>query len=414
MTDFISIEKVYGILEDAIAPEAPIENFPLERALGRTLAETLLSPTDVPPFNNSAMDGFAFRSSELQAGGTLRLEVKGTSYAGAPWKGALACGEALRIMTGATTPEGADTVIPFERTETVEENGRTFVIFAADRVRPQENVRLQGEEIHAGDAVMEPGQALTPARLGLAASLGRNALKCRRLRVAVFSTGDELVQPGTPGELPTGKIWNSNSSVITALVRTWGAEAEDLGILPDDPDIIRRALTDAASRSDFLIASGGVGEGEHDYTSRVLAEMGSGITHYHVSMRPGKPFSFGRVAGERTCWFMALPGNPVAAAVSAQLFLRRALFLASGSTEPLGLPEFPAVAASPIKGRTGRTDLVRGRAECIDGELRFTPARSQSSGMLTTLAGMNAMAVLDVNTDRLPEGSTVRCLKLLS
>lgn len=414
MTDFISIEKVYGILEDAIAPAAPIESFPLERALGRTLAETLLSPTDVPPFNNSAMDGFAFRSSELKAGGTLRLEVKGTSYAGAPWKGALACGEALRIMTGAATPEGADTVIPFERTETVEENGRTFVIFAADRVRPLENVRLQGEEIHAGDAVMEPGQALTPARLGLAASLGRNALKCRRLRVAVFSTGDELVQPGTPGELPNGKIWNSNSSVITALVRTWGAEAEDLGILPDDPDIIRRALTDAASRSDFLIASGGVGEGEHDYTSRVLAEMGSGITHYHVSMRPGKPFSFGRIAGERTCWFMALPGNPVAAAVSAQLFLRRALFLASGSAEPLGLPEFPAVAASPIKGRTGRTDLVRGRAECIDGELRFTPARSQSSGMLTTLAGMNAMAVLDVNTDRVSEGSTVRCLKLLS
>ena len=414
MTDFISIEKVYGILEDAIAPEALIESFPLEKALGRILAETLTSPGYVPPFNNSAMDGFAFKSDELQKGGTVRLLVKGTSYAGTPWEGKLASGEAIRIMTGAATPEGADTVIPFERTETVDENGSTFVVFSAERVRPNENVRIRGEELHAGDAVMEPGIVLTPAYLGLAASLGRASLRCRRLRVAVFSTGDELVEPGTAGALPPGKIWNSNSSVITSLVRTWGAEAEDLGILPDDPNVIRQALTEAASRSDFLIASGGVGEGEHDYTSRVLAEMGSGITHYHVSMRPGKPFSFGRVAGEHTCWFMALPGNPVAAAVSAQLFLRRALLLAAGSTEPLGLPEFPALAAKAIKGRIGRTDLVRGHVACVDGEMRFTPAHSQGSGMLTTLAGMNAMAVLDVNTDRIAEGDTVRCLRLLS
>lgn len=414
MTDFISIEKVYGILEDAIAPEASVESFPLEQALGRVLAETLTSPGDIPPFNNSAMDGFAFNSAELDKGASVSLLVRGTSYAGTPWEGTLASGEAVRIMTGAATPEGADTVIPFERTETVEENGSTYVVFEAGRVRPAENVRLRGEELRAGDAVMEPGIVLTPAYLGLAATLGRAELLCRKLRVAVFSTGDELVEPGTAGTLPPGKNWNSNSSVITSLVRTWGAEAEDLGILPDDPEIIRKALSEAAARSDFLIASGGVGEGEHDYTSRVLAEMGSGITHYHVSMRPGKPFSFGRVGGEHICWFMALPGNPVAAAVSAQLFLRRALRLAAGSTEPLGLSEFPAVAAKDIRGRTGRTDLVRGRADFVDGEMRFTPAHSQSSGMLTTLAGMNAMAVLDVNTDRIVEGDAVRCLRLLS
>ena len=162
MTDFISIEKVYGILEDAIAPEASVESFPLEKALGRVLAETLTSPGDVPPFNNSAMDGFAFNRAELAQGASVRLLIRGTSYAGTPWEGTLASGDAVRIMTGAATPEGADTVIPFERTETIEENGNTYVVFEAGRVRPAENVRLRGEELRAGDAVMEPGIVLRP------------------------------------------------------------------------------------------------------------------------------------------------------------------------------------------------------------------------------------------------------------
>lgn len=410
MADYITIETVYDILARSIAPVPGTEVLPLGAAEGRILAETITAPFDAPPFDNSAMDGFAFSASELSPGGTIRLRVAGVSYAGAPFEGAAASGEAVRIMTGAKMPAGADTVIPFERTRTEETPEGAWVVFEADRVKSAENVRLKGEEMRAGDAVMEPGEVLTPAWIGLAASLGRAELRCRRLTVALFSTGDELVAPGTPGPLPAGCVYNANSALLAAQIRRWGADVVDLGILPDDPEVLRSALTEAARRCDFLVATGGVGEGEHDYTNRVLAEMGGGVTHHHVSMRPGKPFSFGRIPGEHPVWFMALPGNPVAAAVSAALFLRRALLLAGGATTPLDLPEVPAAAGSRIKGRTGRTDLVRGRLDNVAGRLVFTPADSQSSGQLTTLAGMNAMAVLGLDCAGVDEGAPVECL----
>ncbi|MDO5531508.1 gephyrin-like molybdotransferase Glp [Sutterella sp.] len=408
MTDFISIEKVYGILENAITPDARTERLPLGEACGRVLAEAVTAPADVPPFNNSAMDGFAFRREELSAGGTIELKVIGTAYAGAPFEGPVPEGCTVRIMTGAPVPDKTDTVIPFERTASEGD----IVRFPAEKVKPLENVRIRGEEIKAGETVIHPGQVLTPEWIGLAASLGAGDLLCRRISVAVFSTGDELVAPGARTALPPGKIYNANSPLITALCREWGAEVEDLGILPDDPEVIRSALSAAAECSDFIVASGGVGEGEHDYTCRVLNDLGCGISHYHISMRPGKPFSFGRFAGERACWFMALPGNPVAAAVSAKLFLRRAIRLATGAAGPLDLEEVPATAATRVKGRTGRTDLVRGRAELEEGELRFRPTKSQSSAMLTTLAGMNVMAVLDTETAGAEEGARLLCLRL--
>ena len=410
MADYITIETVYDILERSIAPVPATELLPLSAAEGRILAETITAPFDAPAFDNSARDGFAFRAAELAPGAAVRLRVAGVSYAGAPFNGVVAPGEAVRIMTGAKMPEGADTVIPFERTRSEETPEGAWVVFDAQRVKPGENVRLQGEEMRAGDAVMEPGEVLTPAWIGLAAALGRAELRCRRLTVALFSTGDELVAPGTPGPLPAGAVYNANSALLAAQIRRWGADVVDLGILPDDPEVQRAALSEAARRCDFLVATGGVGEGEHDYTNRVLAEMGGGVTHHHVSMRPGKPFSFGRIPGEHPVWFMALPGNPVAAAVSAALFLRRALLLAGGATAPLNLPKAPAVAGRRIKGRTGRTDLVRGRLEMEAGRLVFTPTASQSSGQLTTLTGMNAMAVLGLDSAGVEEGASVECL----
>lgn len=411
MTAYISVSTVFGLLEKSIAPIGRLERLPLSDALGAVLAESIASPADVPAFTNSAMDGFAFRHADLPTDAQVRLSVEGVSYAGAPWTKPLSPGKALRVMTGGAVPEGADTVIPFEHVKETETPDGTVIEFPHDEVKPGANVRLKGEEIRAGQTVMPEGTLLTPAWLGMAASLGHADLLVRRVRVAVFSTGDELRAPGTPGPLPEGAIYNANSQLIASLVCSWGAVAEDLGILPDDPQAIEAALAAAAQRADFIVTSGGVGEGEHDYTTQVLARLGE-VEHYHVSQRPGKPFSFGRI-GQKNAWFMALPGNPVAAALSASLYLKRAVLLAAGvpaeETQPLTIP---AQAAKKIKARTGRTDFVRGRLVREGEKLLFTPAASQSSAMLTTLAGMNAVAVLDENTAGLDAGAPLTCLAL--
>lgn len=407
MTDYISIREVYGILENAISPILRSECLPLSEAEGAVTAEAITAPFDAPPFTNAAMDGFAFNRNVLSAGGTITLPVVGTSYAGAPFQGTFPPNGAIRIMTGAPVPEGADTVIQFERTESTD----TTVTFEASAIKAGANVRHRGEEFSMGATVIPPGTLLTPAWTGLAASLGRDKVTVRKLRVAVFATGDELSAPGTPPPLPVGHVYNANSATVCALLRHWGAVATDLGILPDNPIAIREALEDALTHCDILVASGGLGEGEHDYTNRVLSDMGCGITHHHVAMRPGKPFSFGRFATTENRYFMALPGNPVAAAVSATLFLRRAMRLATGAMTALELEEVPAQTALPLKARTGRTDLVRGTLSVREGVLTFTPMHSQASGMLTTLAGANAMAVLDEHTDHADAGEVVRCLK---
>ena len=409
MTDFISVEKVYGILEDAITPIARTERLALSETLGTVLAEPLHAPSDVPPFNNSAMDGFAFSSALLSSRGMVRLEVEGVSYAGAPFAGEHSPDKALRVMTGASVPPEADTVIPFEHVREFSEDARTWIEFPFDEVKPRANLRLQGEEMKAGDVVMAPGLVLTPAWIGMAASLGHADLLVRRIRAAVFSTGDELAAPGTPGPLEAGRIYNSNSPLISAMLSSWGVEAEDLGILPDNPDAIRKALLELTDKVDFIVTSGGVGEGDHDYTSQILEELGGGVTHHHVRQRPGKPFSFGRLGADGP-WFMALPGNPVAAAMSARLYLLRAVMLAAGTAAPAS--ELPAEARTRVKGRTGRTDFVRGRLETENGRLIFTPAKNQGSAMLSTLAGMNAAAVLPEDAASAEPGDLVRCLML--
>ena len=220
MTDFISVEKVYGILDAAITPISRKERLPLRDALGCVLAESLYATNDVPAFNNSAMDGFAFPGSSLPAHGLTRLPVEGVSYAGVPYCGEYSPRTALRVMTGAAVPEGADTVIPFEHVrETTDDAGQTWIEFPHDEVKPGTNLRLKGEEMKAGSIVMPAGLVLTPEWIGMAASLGHAELLVRRIRVAVFSTGDELAAPGTPGPLDTGRIYNANSPLIAALAQ---------------------------------------------------------------------------------------------------------------------------------------------------------------------------------------------------
>ncbi len=409
MAQEASVTDIFQLIAQAVSPISSIESLPLDAALGRFLAQDVTSPIPVPRFNNSAMDGFAFSSAELKLGShdsTVSLKIVGASYAGAPFEGQVGPTEGIRIMTGAEVPAGLDTVIPFEKAHFCEGTGE--LTFKADAVKPGANVRLRGEEIEEGAAAIKAGTRLTAAHIGLAASLGAGTLLCRRIRVTIFATGDELAEPGRP--LHAGCIYNSNSHLLAALCRRWGCEVRDLGILPDSAEAQRSALKEAAAQTDFLVTSGGVGEGDKDITTSVLAELAD-MTHYHIRMRPGKPFSFGALRGGHSGWCMALPGNPVAAAMSAQLFLRDAIWRAAGAG-PAPRECFPAEAAAAIRGRIGRTDFVRGRLEAKDGRLRFTPTPSQSSAMLTTLAGMNAAVILEENAAGAAEGAQVRALRL--
>lgn len=396
-TPILSCDDVLLALDRFIRVELPSETVPLDAALGRCLAEPVRSPVDVPLFSNSAMDGFAFRSELLKAGGRLRLPVMGATFAGHPFEGEPDPEGALRIMTGAPVPDAFDTVIPFEHV--LESEG--FIEFDASAVRPAANVRLKGEEFRAGDELIPAGAFLTPEAVGLAASAGSAELRCRRLRVVVFASGDELREPGK--ELGDGKIYNANAYLLTALLRSWGAEVEYLGILPDDHETMLARLKEAALRCDLLLTSGGVGEGDKDLVGRVVNEAGE-LHHVHVKQRPGKPLSYGRI-GE-AC-FMALPGNPAACAVSARLYVRRAVERLYGAT-PSPLVDAAVTTTTKLKGRLGRTDCIRGR---IDEQGFVASPRSSSS----TLAGLNdadALALLPEDCAELQPGETVR-VKLL-
>ena len=391
MAASLSVSEVYEIISNTVVPSGETIELPLDQSLGHFLAEDIASPTPVPAFTNSAMDGYAFSSTVLSSASPIRLPVLGAAFAGTPSNAATPSSAAIKVTTGACVPDAYDTVIPYEKVNAFEVDGCPHIEFNAFDIKPKANVRLRGEEIKAGAVVLSAGTRLSAAEIGLAAALGRSHLKCRRIRAAVFATGDELTEPGKP--LRAGAIYDVNSHLIEASLRQWGVEVRNLGILPDDPDCQRSAIHNALHDCDFLITSGGVGESEKDFTTRVLAECGD-VSHYFIRMRPGKPFSFGTLKGNaRTTYFFALPGNPVAAAMSAKLFLREAVHLAAGTHAPLG--RLSARAATAVKGRLGRTDFVRGIIAFADGEYRFRPASSQSSAMLTSLVGMNAIAVFN-------------------
>lgn len=407
MSDTLRVES--ASLSDALAriltllpsdrPQS--ESVALDESLGRTLARDLLSPIDVPAYTNSAMDGYAFRGEELSGEGTLELTVAGESLAGHPCEHEIPPGSALHVMTGGLVPEELDTVIPFEKVE--EMPGR--IRFARDAVKPGANVRHKGEELRAGDAALRRGERITPAHVGLAASLGYAELPVERVvRAAVFATGDEVREPGRP--LGEGELYNANGHSLTAQLRAWGADVTNLGILPDDPDRMEAVLREAACTHDLLLTSGGVGAGEKDFTARVLARLGT-VTHLHVAMRPGKPLTFGTIEAEgRRVLFLGLPGNPVAALLSARLFVRPVLDGLAGS-RPVEVPLLRATAATNVRSRPGRTEFVRGTLERRGEELFFTPYATQSSALLTTLTECNACALIEETAGSIPAGRPV-------
>ena len=385
----LSVAQARAAIHAVLRPIAGSEVVALDAALGRVLHADLLSPIAVPAHDNSAMDGYAFAGGQLHADQPLTLQVIATVYAGRPHDGPLAPGQALRIMTGAVMPVGADTVVPQELCRAEGD----LVHIEAGVIQPRENLRRCGEDLQVGQAALRAGRVLRAADIGLIASLGLGSVTVRRrLRVALFSTGDELRAPGQP--LPPGCIYDSNRASLRAALQRLGVEIIDLGLVPDDPAALQATFEQAVAQADAVLTSGGVSVGEADHTRALLARMGE-VAFWKVAMRPGRPFAFGPLrAGGKQAWLFALPGNPVAALVTFYAFAREALMVLAGAT-PEPLPVLQARSAAAIRKRPGRTEFQRGIVSlAADGGWQVRITGSQGAGILRSLSEANALVVL--------------------
>jgi molybdopterin molybdotransferase len=364
------------------APLAP-ELVPLTRALGRVLADDFRAPFDVPPADNSAVDGYAVGSADIPAAGTRELTVVADLAAGSVWSGTLVPGQALRIMTGAPMPAGADTVYP---QEVVERRSDRVSVGPIDKGA---NVRLRGEDVEAGAIVIEAGTALRPQEVGLVSSLGVWQVPVRRRpRVALLSTGDEVAEPGTPRR--PGQIYDANRFTLRGSIEQCGGEVVDLGIVPDVRETLRAGLEDAARAADVVVTSGGVSVGVYDLVKDVLSELGA-IDFWQVAMQPGRPFAVGRIGG---ALFFGLPGNPVASLLSFLLFVRPALYKLAGRRRLF--PEtWQAKALEPMRKKTGRTEYKRGVLAFRDGGWEVRTTGPQGSGILYSMVAGNCFVVLE-------------------
>jgi len=400
MTDYptrIAYSEALAIVAAvAQARPLPAERLALPRADGRVLLEPLHAPNDLPPFANSAMDGFALRHADLAAQGPSLLRLAGEQFAGEDLRQALGPGDCLRITTGAPLPAGADTVVIKENV--AERDGRVEVPAAPVAGA---HVRARGEDVRAGERVLDAGVALTPSRIGLAAALGVAQLAvAARPTVAVFATGDELVEPGMP--LKPGQIYNSNRDMLMAQLRLLGLEPTAWPTLPDDPQRIDSTLRDAASAFDVVLTCGGVSAGEKDYLPRLLAERGR-IHFWKVRMRPGMPLLFGEL--DRAL-FLGLPGNPVSVLATFLAIGQPLLDALQQRTEPR--PQWRARLASGWDKRHDRLEFLRGRMRCdAHGQLWAEPNPADGSHRLRGAADSDVLLRLDEGARRFEAGEVV-------
>lgn len=392
----------------ALRPVTERETVPLTAALGRVLAEPVISPINVPAHDNSAMDGYAFHGADLLPDApTVLRPLAHTVLAGAPFAGEVARGQCVRIMTGAVMPPGLDTVVPIELCQA----GPDAVTLAPGVLRPGENRRRCGEDLTLGQPAVQAGQVLRPADLGLIASLGvAEVAVVRRLRVALFSTGDELRTLGQA--LAPGCIYDSNRYTLMGALARLGFEIIDLGLVPDDPAALTATLDEAIARADVVLTSGGVSVGDADYTRDLLATRGE-VDFWKVAMRPGRPFAFGPLHGRhadgsaKTAWLFALPGNPVAALVTFYAFAREALLALAGA-RPQPLPSLRARSVAAIRKRPGRTEFQRGIVSpAPEGGWQVRLTGSQGAGVLRSMSEANALVVLDHTQGSVAAGDEV-------
>jgi molybdopterin molybdotransferase len=392
----IPLEAALEQMLSRIVPVTESQSVPLLQAAGRITASPVTSPIDVPGFDNSAMDGYAVRMADIAAGGAL--PVAGKAFAGQPFNGEWPSGTCIRIMTGAPIPAGAEAVVMQEETETTE----TGVRFNA-QVKKGQNIRLRGEDIRSGASVLPVGTKLTAAELPLIASLGIGEVSVlRKVRAAVFSTGDELKLPGQP--LEAGQIYDTNRLAVHIMLEQLGCEVVDLGIIRDDPAALRAAFIEADGQADVVISSGGVSVGEADYTRQLLEELGE-VGFWKLAIKPGKPFAFGRL---KNSWFCGLPGNPVSAALTFYQLVQPLLAKLSGQRGNALPPRQRARTVGRLKKTPGRLDFQRGIMRTgEDGQLEVLSTGHQGSHIFSSFSQANCFIVLERERGHVEAGEWV-------
>jgi molybdopterin molybdotransferase len=385
--DALPVAKANEIIRSFVRPVSGVEKLPVRAALGRVLAKDIVSPIDVPSHDNSAMDGYAVRGEDLRAAETVTLIEIGTAYAGKEFTGEVKRGECVRVMTGAVMPRNTDTVVIQEAVSTA---GRRVTIPVGQETG--QNRRLAGEDLAQGKPALRAGRLLRPADLGLVASLGIGEVRVRRkLKVAFFSTGDELVSVGK--ELKAGEVYDSNRYTLWGMLSRLGCEVVDLGVVRDDPKKLEAAFRKAAAQADAVVTSGGVSVGEADFTKQMMAKLGE-VVFWKIAMRPGRPMAFGRVrARGKSAYLFGLPGNPVAVMVTFYHFVRGALLLMMGCSDT-ELPLLRARSETALRKKPGRTEYQRGILELKNGEWCVRLTGAQGSGILRSMSEANCFLVL--------------------
>ncbi|EPJ3742889.1 molybdopterin molybdotransferase MoeA [Proteus mirabilis] len=388
-------EALEKLLEKPVAITDTL-SIPLHKAAGYILSEHIISPLNVPPFDNSAMDGYGVRYTDLNT--QSPLPIAGKAFAGVPFEGELPQGQCVRIMTGAMIPAGVDTVIMQEETQ-VTDNGILF----PHPAKLGQNIRRIGEDIKQNDIVLAAGTKLSTAQLPLIASLGiANINVYRKLKVAVFSTGDELQTIGQP--LKAGQIYDTNRFAVRLMLEKLDCDVLDLGVIPDSPEKLRETFKTADAQADLVISSGGVSVGEADYTKQILDEIGE-IGFWKLAIKPGKPFAFGRL---HNAWFCGLPGNPVSATVTFYQLVQPLIARLSGFSQWRSPQRFHAKTCSPLKKSAGRLDFQRGIASINEnGEWQVTTSGHQGSHVYSSFSVANCFIVLERERGKVAAGETV-------
>ncbi len=442
----LSADTVNACLAQLVEPVTEVEDVGIFQALGRVLAADVISPISVPPHDNSAMDGYALDGSQLNTDKGLSLKVIGTALAGKAWSGSVRVGECLKIMTGAVMPPGLNTVVPQEfvtleslsvadspitkpvgpAPDTANPQAEQRITIPPGIVRLGDNRRHLGEDLKQGQPALQKGELLTPAALGLVASLGIKTVPVlRRLKVAYFSTGNEILSLGEPPR--DGAVYDSNRYTVFGLLTRLGCEVLDMGVVRDEPAALQAAFEQAALQADAIITSGGVSVGEADYTKAMMKQLGD-VAFWRIAMRPGRPMAVGQIFRDKltsspysvranrseiksnprgSAILFGLPGNPVAVMVTFLAFVRPALRQMMGCSAST-LPLLQARSLAPIRKKPGRTEYQRGIVStAADGALQVNITGNQGSGVLSSMVQANGLIVLHHAQGNMEVGDTV-------